>query len=216
MLIDELKELLGKEKLKYGFSKIDYGDFAVEYKCALVIAVPYGKQLTLDIYSEKAFEQGICGARDAIDRILPRVEKILKMYSVKYYIPPVVQSNETDLKAPFSFKFAAVNAALGWIGKNDVLITQEYGPRVRLSAILCDYDFQCGTPIIESKCPDECVECVRACPYKAISGRKWNIHSKREELINYYLCNQKRELFIEKNGRKNACGICMAACPLGK
>lgn len=34
----------------------------------------------------------------------------------QYYIPPVAQSNEETLIAPFLFKFTSVNAGLGWIG----------------------------------------------------------------------------------------------------
>lgn len=29
------------------------------------------------------------------------------------------------------------------------------------------------------------------------------------------LCNEKRSLYIKTHGRKNACGLCMAACPIG-
>lgn len=41
---------------------------------------------------------------------------------MKYYIPPAAQNNEVDLIAPFSFKFAAVNVGLGWIGKTMLLL----------------------------------------------------------------------------------------------
>ena len=77
--------------------------------------------------------------------------QVLDEYQVKYDIPPVAQSNEADLEAPFSFKFAAVNAGLGWIGKNDVVITEKYGPRVRLSAILINEQFEYGNKILMRK-----------------------------------------------------------------
>ena len=117
--------------------------------------------------------------------------------------------------APFSFKFAAVNAGLGWIGKNDVVITKKYGPRVRLSAILIDEQFVYGEKILKSNCPENCKKCIDVCPYKALYDVQWNINSLRSDIINYRLCNEKRSLYIKAHGRKSACGLCMAACPFG-
>lgn len=127
----------------------------------------------------------------------------------------MAQSSEKTLIAPFSFKFAGVNAGLGWVGKNDLLITKKYGPRVRLSAILIDYDLPIGNPVTKSKCPPECNICVSNCPYYALTGYTWNLDSKRDELINYKLCNQKRSHYLKKLNRKNSCGLCMVSCPIG-
>lgn len=200
----------------YGFTSISYSVYASQYKSALVFAVPYGEQLTIDHYTEEKFERGIQDAKKIIEEILGRMEEILNENKVKYYIPPVAQSNEEELVAPFSFKYAAVNAGLGWIGKNDVIITEKYGPRVRLSAILIDSMFTYGQKITKSNCPNLCRKCVEACPYNALHDVKWDIDVLRNEIIDYQLCNQKRSLYIEKHGRKNACGLCMAACPIGR
>ena len=140
---------------------------------------------------------------------------MLDEYNVKYYIPPVAQNNEVDLIAPFSFKFAAVNAGLGWIGKNDVIITKQYGPRVRLSVILIKEQFVYGNKILKSNCPENCKKCVDICPHKALHGVQWNINSLRSDIIDYRLCNEERSKYIKTHGRKNACGLCMVACPYG-
>lgn len=105
-------------KVIYGFTKISYSEYASTYKSALVFAVPYGEQLTMETYSEEKFEKGIQDAKKVLEKILTQLQKMLDEYNVKYYIPPVAQSSEVDLIAPFSFKFAAVNAGLGWIAKN--------------------------------------------------------------------------------------------------
>ena len=125
------------------------------------------------------------------------------------------QSDETELLAPFSFKYAATRAGIGWIGKNDVVITRRYGPRVRLSAVLVDTPHSYGRPVTESSCPDDCFLCVEACPCKALHGVRWDASKERSELIDYHLCNRMRSSFIPKLGRKHACGRCLAACPFG-
>lgn len=199
----------------YGFTDTSYSTYADVYQSALVFAVPYGEQLTLETYTEEAFEKGIQDARNIVEKILAQLEKILTEQKVTYYIPPVAQNNETDLEAPFSFKFAAIHAGLGWIGKNDVVIIKKYGPRVRLSAVLIDAPFAYSEKITESLCPEHCRDCVDACPHKALHHTTWNIDSVRSDLIDYKLCNEKRSLSIKTLGRKHACGLCMAACPFG-
>ncbi len=199
----------------YGFTDISYSPYAHEYRSALVLAVPYGKQLSRQAYTEQDFEDGIQMAKARLEGILEELEGLLRRYETKYHIPPVAQRNETELLAPFSFKYAATRAGIGWIGRNDVVITERYGPRVRLSAVLMDAPFEYGKPITESRCPDGCVLCVEACPCKALKGATWNADVHRSDLIDYHRCNRMRSAFIPKLGRKDACGRCFAACPVG-
>ena len=199
----------------YGISSIDFSEYKKSYKCAVVMAVPHKELIGINDYREEKFESLIGNARDRINLLLEKIKKILEKYKIQYYIPLVAQSNEETLIAPFSFKFASVNAGLGWIGKNGVLITERYGPRVRRSAILINYNLPIGTPITKSKCPKECNICVKTCPCNALTGHTWGINSKRDELINYKLCNQKRSLYLKAHNRKNSCGLCMVTCPVG-
>jgi len=215
-LYNDIWELF-KEKsdILFGISNIDFSEYKSEYKCALVFAVPHTELLSINSYKEENLENLILEARDRINTLLEEITTILKKHKIQYYIPPVAQSNEETLIAPFSFKFACVNAGLGWIGKNGVLITKKYGPRVRLSAILINSDLSKGSPIAKSKCPTDCNICINACPYKALTGYQWNIDTKREELIDYKLCNQKRSLYIKTHQRKHSCGLCIVSCPIG-
>ncbi len=203
-------------RVLYGYASIDYSPYFPAYRSALVLAVPYGGQLTLKNYTEEGFEQGIVQARSELEEIVAGIERVLIEAGIQYYVPPVAQKNEEELVAPFSFKFAAVHAGLGWIGKNDVVITERYGPRVRLSAILIDSLFPYGEIVEKSRCPESCRLCVDICPHGALTGAQWDIHALRSQLIDYHLCNQKRSLFIKKHGRKSACGLCLAVCPFGQ
>lgn len=199
----------------YGFTDLAYSAYADTYASALVFAVPYGEQLTIETYTEEKFEKGICDARMIVEKIGTQLKEMLDKYGVKYHFPPVAQNNETDLEAPFSFKFAAVNAGIGWIGKNDVVITEKYGPRVRLSAILINEQFDYGDKIIKSKCLEDCKKCVEIRPCHALHNVQWTLDTVRSDIIDYRLCNEKRSLYLKTHGRKDACGLCMAVCPVG-
>lgn len=207
--INDTKRIFNEHNIKlYGFTSLDNSKVTESYQSVLVYIIPYSKRITLQNYKEQEFEQTLCDAREKEHLIEKDLVTVLNHHDIRYCIP--------SQSVLFSYKFAAVNAGLGWIGKNDVLITEDYGPMVRISAILLDYNFPSGTPITESRCPEDCSLCVDRCPYHALSGMQWNITAKRAELIDYELCNEKRSSFIKKHGRKNACGLCMVACPIGK
>lgn len=215
MVTNKIQQIFAKTpEVKYGYADISYSSFSEEYRTALVLAVPYEEQLNLAGYTEEGFEKCTRNAKKKTEVVLSEMEALLKEEHIKYYIPSAVQQNEEELLAEFSFKYAAVKAGLGWIGKNDVLITEEYGPRVRLAAILLDYAVEYDGKIMESKCAS-CNRCVDICPHKALKGFEWNINARRSELIDFHLCSQKRSAYIEKHGRKNACGLCLVVCPFG-
>ncbi len=213
----ELRKVFsGHPDIIYGFTDTSYCSYKDSWRSALVFAVPYGEQLSPADYTEEGFERGIQAAKGRLEAVVAEIEQVLQKHLVKYWIPPVAQENETELRALFSFKTAAARAGIGWFGKNDVIITERYGPRVRLSAILIDEVFTYGRPITAGWCPDDCTKCIDNCPFKALKNRQWTVETDRSEIIDYQKCNRMRSAFIQKLGRKNACGLCMAACPFGK
>lgn len=67
-------------------------------------------------------------------------------------------------------KDAAVLAGLGCIGRNNLLLTPEYGPRLRLRVLLTDSDIPSSGPSEYDPC-DGCPEpCRAACPQEAFPG----------------------------------------------
>jgi len=205
----------GSPEVLYGIANIYYSPYCGEYFSAIVIAVPYDVLFTSQNYSEPLFSISIEKARVQSADILSDLVGLLHANGQTAWIPSAQQQDEENLKAPFSLKYAAVNAGIGWIGKNDVLVTQRYGPRVALGAVLTDIILPYDEPIWKSNCPDECTACMDACPYNAIHGVQWNIDALRENMLDFHLCNSQRSKSIASAGRKNSCGLCMVACPFG-
>jgi epoxyqueuosine reductase QueG len=124
---------------------------------------------------------------------------------------------EQTLKATFQHKTAATRAGVGFIGKSGLLITPDFGPRIRLVTIFTDLPFPTGQPILEGRCGG-CRLCVEACPVGAIRGREWRAGMAREELLDARACHREaKRLLKERVGRDEAvCGICLAICPRGQ
>lgn len=82
---------------------------------------------------------------------------------------PLEMTAETrGLVGDLSLRHAAASAGLGFIGRNNLLITHEFGPRVRLAAVITDAVLEASTRHAESKC-GTCTACIEKCPGKAIS-----------------------------------------------
>lgn len=67
-------------------------------------------------------------------------------------------------------KDAAVAAGLGCIGRNNLLVTPEYGPRVRLRAVLISEALPPTGPRAFDPCAGCAAWCIRGCPERAFSG----------------------------------------------
>ena len=112
-------------------------------------------------------------------------------------------------------KDAAALAGLGIIGKNNLLITKEYGPRIRLSAVSIEKELP-STPKIEFDPCNICdMVCRKVCPQNAFingiySNSLCNVQMKRDESVfsNYTEKQQNPYKCIKY------CRACELACPI--
>ena len=121
---------------------------------------------------------------------------------------------DSHWRTPLPHKTTATRAGLGWIGKNCLLVTEEYGSAVRLSSLLTDAPLPTGTPVTESKC-GQCSVCVKSCPAKALTGALWNTAVSREYLFRKEPCRKMQiQRMIQATGIvTDLCGLCFAVCP---
>ncbi len=114
--------------------------------------------------------------------------------------------------APILEKRYAVEAGLGWIGRQSLLITPEYGSFVLLGEIVmtaeCDrYD----TPYNGIGC-GECHRCVEACPNNAIKER----HIDTSRCISCATIERKGEEQCSLHGWIFGCDECQSVCPYNR
>ncbi|RAP44846.1 MAG: hypothetical protein BZ135_07375 [Methanosphaera sp. rholeuAM6] len=116
---------------------------------------------------------------------------------------------ELNLKVPFSNKASANLAGIGWLGKNNLLTTEEFGPRLSWSTILTNAPLsEYAGKSMESLCGD-CTICVNACPGKAIVDLPDPKESYSPQKCGEFIMGRKEE------GRPLACGMCLYICPYG-
>lgn len=139
-------------------------------------------------------------------------------------IDPTVSTAELDtvyfktLRTDLSHKMVATRAGLGWIGKTDLFISKEFGPRLRLVSILLKTQLKSRFNSIDISRCGSCRICVDICPAKAATGELWDITVERDEFFDPWKCrNQCAEFGRTRFGMDaRICGICVAACPVGQ
>jgi epoxyqueuosine reductase QueG len=112
--------------------------------------------------------------------------------------------NTTYQTMQITYKMLATLAGVGWVGRCALLVSKEQGSAVRFTAVLTNAPFECGTPIMASQCPLDCVACVEICPAKAIKGGLWERGIHRDEFFDVNAC---------KKSRSTCNGLCIAHCP---
>ena len=117
-------------------------------------------------------------------------------------------------RSPLPHKAVACRAGLGWIGKNNLLTTPDFGGAVRLCTVVTDAPLPTAEPILSSRC-GSCRVCVDACPSSALYGTLWHTGLDRDDLFDHLLCERTAK---ERTGRSFGipiaiCGKCFAVCP---
>jgi epoxyqueuosine reductase len=120
----------------------------------------------------------------------------------------------SKLYSLFTHKMAATSAGIGWIGKNGLLISPDYGPRLSLVTVLTDAPLEPDRPMERSLCGD-CTLCVQYCPSQAITGAEWSRSSPFVELVKLKTCRSHKAAKRATDGKPN-CGLCINICPYGR
>ena len=85
----------------------------------------------------------------------------IKAYDKRYHVE----------RGGIYLKDAAVMAGLGCIGRNNLLITPQFGPRVRLRAVVLSESLSPTGPVEFDPCASCDAPCIRHCPQKAFDKK---------------------------------------------
>jgi epoxyqueuosine reductase len=115
-------------------------------------------------------------------------------------------------------KDAAALAGLGIIGKNNLLITPEFGPRIRLRAIFMEAEFEPTGPIDFDPCEGCDMPCFRSCPRDAfrsgIYERDFCKEEQEQREANFEILDGSIMGIEEASEVTKYCRNCEFACPV--
>ncbi len=114
----------------------------------------------------------------------------------------------TDTGPVFEKQYA-VEAGLGWIGKNTLLIAPLFGSYVLIGELFLDVVLEYDHPFNGSRCGD-CTRCIDACRSNALSAA-YVLDSNR--CISYLNKDTDKESAIDFQGFVFGCDICQDVCP---
>lgn len=111
----------------------------------------------------------------------------------------------------------AIDAGLGELGRNGLLLSPEYGPRQRICKVFTDLPLVPDRPVdfgLQDFC-ENCHACAAACPVDAIRFEDRTTNrtsiSNRPGIRRWPVDVARCYLFWKENG--NDCANCIAACP---
>jgi len=122
--------------------------------------------------------------------------------------------NDTALSIPL-----AIDAGLGELGRNGLLVTPDFGSRVRLCKVLTDLPLKADKPIsfgVQEYC-EKCKKCLESCPVQAIREDKTAeaiTTSNNSGILKWPVNGEKCFGFWCETGID--CSICIKVCPFSR
>ncbi len=115
--------------------------------------------------------------------------------------------------APLAEKQLAVDAGLGWIGRQSLLVTPRHGTYILLGElILCDETESYDTPFGGPRC-GECRNCIDACPTGAVAENR-TIDARR--CISCRTIERETSGTLDLDGWIFGCDGCQSCCPYNR
>lgn len=139
-----------------------------------------------------------------LDQLALSVQQFLHKEGFKAFPIPASQILDWERQlGHLSHKRFAELAGLGWFGRNNLIVSPQYGARIRLVTVLTDMPLSVDKPLKED-C-GECRECIPVCPSESIKERKEDFdHMDCYEKLKEFRKNRYVDQYI--------CGICVKAC----
>ena len=115
---------------------------------------------------------------------------------------------EENPYAFFSHRHAAYLAGLGNFGVNNMLLTPQYGPRVRFGAVFTTALLP-SDPVMTTPLCTRCMNCVHQCPVHALNEKDYP-----DGLTDTAKCARYSQHLATHY--RAPCGVCIKVCPVGE
>ena len=177
-----------------------------------IIFITYYKQEPCTFQSDRGLIASYARGRDYHHVHRKRLKKFIRWLEEKSGQQNIAKGFSDS--TPVLEKALAVQAGLGWFGKNTLLIHRRFGTFTLLSGLFTTLDLP--KTVLEMRLPrcGSCQRCIDACPTKAITSPYYLDAAK---CLSYHLIESKKEIpeEIKKQnpGYVFGCDICQDSCP---
>jgi len=190
----------------FGVAKLDKED---EEKFGLPIGISVAVHLSEEVIKQiedrptKLYSHHYKQVNYLLDRIALLLTGAIQKRGKRALPIPASQIIDWErMRGLISHKKIGYLAGIGWIGRSSLLVTEEFGARVRLVSVLTDLELPYAKPMIRD-C-GECKNCISSCPAKAIKSYKE---------LDLKSCIEQLDVFRKRdNIGHHICGICVKAC----
>ncbi len=215
-LTEELKKVLYDE----GADLVGIGDMSgvenCDFRTGISVAVSLPEKLIIDLQEAptKEYYDLYHSLNKKLNTIIAAGEEFLQSKGFEAYAQTTDRVEiDNNRITPLPHKTVATRAGLGWIGKNGLLVTLQYGSAIRISSLLTNALLECSKSVDRSNC-GQCTICVDQCPAQALKGNLWKAGMQREQIVDVEKCYKKQvEIMVERTGiEADLCGKCFAVC----
>ena len=184
--------------ISQGAALVGIGDLTTvpssDYPVGIAVAIPLPKHVIKDLQlaPTREYYKLYTTLNDKLNAIVTAGEKYLTGRGYQAYAQTTDRITvDSDNRSPLSHKTVATRAGLGWIGKNCLLVTPQYGSAVRISSLLTD---------------------------APLTNTLWRSGMPREDIVSVSACYKKqREIMRKSTGiDTDLCGKCFAVCTYTK
>ncbi|MBO5525210.1 MAG: epoxyqueuosine reductase [Clostridia bacterium] len=210
-----LSSLALKDVSLIGFCKYDASPIAsLPYAVSIALKLSDAVLSTIADEPTPMYFQHYRTANAILDATAFQLAREIEMLGYNAFPVAASQSlgGEKRYEGFVAHKTVAVLSGLGYVGKSGLLLTREYGSKVRFATVLTDMPVERQRPLIENGC-GSCTICKDACPAGAIYGELPGLNGRN---FDAELCSRYMKEHFQGIGRGSVCGICIKVCPKNK
>ena len=185
-----------------------------EARSIVVVALAHGDgQPQMDWWDNR-------GGKTPGNRRLIHINRGLASWLRKAYAAEASDLPYQPSRGGIFLKDAAILSGVGVMGKNNLLVTPQYGPRVRLRALLLDLAAEPSGPLDGFAPCDGCpAPCLPACPKNAFQTGSYQIApclSQMRENETHRIVLKHPIVGMPDVVKTAYCRLCELACPVGR
>ena len=191
--------------------RFDVGQMVEGARSVVVCAVSYKSEISGGYSAaDKCKIASYACNRDYHKTLKKMLKAMLRELQTTY---PLLEGRAFVDSAPILEKQYAVEAGLGWIGRQSLLVTPEYGTYVLLGELVLNAEVDELDKPLEGVGCGECRRCMDACPTGAIV-KPMTINTSR--CISCHTIEAEPSAAINLNGWIFGCDECQNCCPYNK